>query len=88
MKTVQRDALPESLQPWLDASQSLSEPSRFWPTGFRRPWWAVPITVLTTTIPYLLLQAYLSGKTSPAYTASMLALFCPPLLFGSFIREG
>lgn len=85
MKTVQRDALPESLQPWLDPSHSLPEPARFWPTGFRRPWWTVPIILLTVTIPYLLLQAYLSGKAGLAYTTTMLVMSCLPLLFGSLI---
>jgi hypothetical protein len=50
MKTVQRDRLPKSFWPWLDPNHGLPEPSRFWPTGFDRARWTLPIVLLTVII--------------------------------------
>jgi hypothetical protein len=83
--TAQRDSLPESFELWLDPDRALPEPSRFWPTGFGRPWWTGPIVLLTVIITYALVQTFMSDKADLDYLAVMFVAACLPLFVASAI---
>ena len=80
LRDTPRDALPDTLRRWCNPDVPLAEPSRYFPGGFARPWWAPPCALLAVFWNLAIIRQYLLEAGNVAMFAATFALLGLPLL--------